>query len=51
MCPYAACHWGRARRVGLVGALAHEPDVVILDEPTNGLDPLAVVGFRICCGR
>ena len=37
---------GTRQKVGLVGALAHEPDVVILDEPTNGLDPLAVVGFR-----
>ena len=37
---------GTRQKVGLVGALAHEPDVVVLDEPTNGLDPLAVVGFR-----
>ena len=37
---------GTRQKVGLIGALAHEPDVVVLDEPTNGLDPLAVVGFR-----
>ncbi|WP_167147004.1 ABC transporter ATP-binding protein [Actinomyces sp. ZJ308] len=37
---------GTRQKVGLVGALAHEPDVVVLDEPTIGLDPLAVVGFR-----
>ena len=37
---------GTRQKVGLVGALAHEPNVVVLDEPTNGLDPLAVVGFR-----
>ena len=37
---------GTRQKVGLIGALAHKPDVVILDEPTNGLDPLAVVGFR-----
>lgn len=37
---------GTRQKVGLVSALAHEPSIVILDEPTNGLDPLAVVGFR-----
>ncbi|WP_315584141.1 ABC transporter ATP-binding protein [Actinomyces viscosus] len=37
---------GTRQKVGLVGALAHEPDLVVLDEPTIGLDPLAVVGFR-----
>ena len=37
---------GTRQKVGLVGALAHEPNLVVLDEPTNGLDPLAVVGFR-----
>ena len=34
------------QKVGLVGALAHEPALVVLDEPTNGLDPLAVVALR-----
>ena len=37
---------GTRQKVGLVSALAHGPSIVILDEPTNGLDPLAVVGFR-----
>lgn len=31
---------GNRQKLGLVTALAHEPDLVILDEPTNGLDPL-----------
>ncbi|HUF14074.1 MAG TPA: ABC transporter ATP-binding protein [Longimicrobiales bacterium] len=31
---------GNARRVQLVMALAHKPQVLILDEPTDGLDPL-----------
>lgn len=32
---------GMRRKVGLVQAVLHEPDVVFLDEPTSGLDPRA----------
>lgn len=37
---------GYKQRVGLAQALVHDPPFIILDEPTNGLDPEAVVELR-----
>ena len=37
---------GYKQRVGIAGALVHKPEVLILDEPTVGLDPLQIVEFR-----
>lgn len=37
---------GNRQRLGLASSLVHDPDVVVLDEPANALDPAGVVFIR-----
>jgi len=44
--PVGAYSRGMKQRLGLAQALLNDPQIIFLDEPTNGLDPQGVIQFR-----
>jgi ABC-2 type transport system ATP-binding protein len=48
---YAAYSLGMKQRLGVAAALLKDPHLVVLDEPTNGLDPAGMADMRVLIRR
>jgi len=44
--PFSDYSLGMKQRLGIAAAIVHEPDLLILDEPINGLDPIGISEIR-----